>query len=117
MSGAREIRRAVIVMVLLVILWGYSWITAKIGLNYASPMDVVALRLGNSGVSDDELCLLQPFDSLRELNLDHTQVTDKGLIYLQRLKALQILSLRGVPVTDDGVAALQKALPDLKIIR
>jgi drug/metabolite transporter (DMT)-like permease len=45
MSGARETRRAVIVMVLLVILWGYSWITSKIGLNYASPMDVVALRL------------------------------------------------------------------------
>src|SRR5258708_12348333 len=44
-STVREIRRAVIVMVLLVILWGYSWITAKIGLNYASPMDVVALRL------------------------------------------------------------------------
>ena len=45
MSGARETHRAVIVMVLLVILWGYSWITAKIGLNYASPVDVVALRL------------------------------------------------------------------------
>ncbi|MEO8158156.1 MAG: EamA family transporter [Betaproteobacteria bacterium] len=45
MSGARETRRAAIVMVLLVILWGYSWITSKIGLNYASPIDVVALRL------------------------------------------------------------------------
>ena len=45
MSGAAETRRAVIVMVLLVILWGYSWITSKIGLNYASPIDVVALRL------------------------------------------------------------------------
>jgi drug/metabolite transporter (DMT)-like permease len=45
MSGARETRRAVIVMVLLVILWGYAWITSKIGLEYASPIDVVALRL------------------------------------------------------------------------
>ena len=45
MNGARETRRAVIVMVLLVILWGYAWITSKIGLEYASPMDVVALRL------------------------------------------------------------------------
>jgi len=45
MSGTQETRRAVIVMVLLVILWGYSWITSKIGLNYASPIDVVALRL------------------------------------------------------------------------
>ena len=45
MSEARETRKAVIVMVLLVVLWGYSWITSKIGLAYASPMDVVALRL------------------------------------------------------------------------
>jgi drug/metabolite transporter (DMT)-like permease len=45
MSGAHETRRAVIVMVLLVILWGYAWISSKIGLNYASPLDVVALRL------------------------------------------------------------------------
>lgn len=45
MSSPRETRRAIVVLVLLVILWGYSWITSKIGLNYASPMDVVALRL------------------------------------------------------------------------
>ncbi len=45
MSDARETRRAAIVMVLLVILWGYAWITSKIGLDYASPLDVVALRL------------------------------------------------------------------------
>jgi drug/metabolite transporter (DMT)-like permease len=35
----------VVVMVLLIILWGYSWITSKIGLNYANPIDVVSLRL------------------------------------------------------------------------
>ena len=43
MSSQRETRKAVIVMVLLVMLWGYSWITSKIGLDYASPMDVVVL--------------------------------------------------------------------------
>ncbi len=46
MTAARETRRATIVMILLVILWGYSWITSKIGLDYASPVDVVALRTG-----------------------------------------------------------------------
>lgn len=46
MSSARETRRAIVVLVLLVLMWGYSWITSKIGLNYASPMDVVSLRLG-----------------------------------------------------------------------
>lgn len=45
MINPRETRRAVIVLILLVILWGYSWITSKIGLNYASSVDVVALRL------------------------------------------------------------------------
>ena len=45
MSGARETRRAVIVLILLVAMWGYSWITSKIGLDYASPIDVVAMRL------------------------------------------------------------------------
>jgi drug/metabolite transporter (DMT)-like permease len=45
MSSVRETRRAVIVLVLLVIVWGYSWITSKIGLNYASSIDVVAMRL------------------------------------------------------------------------
>ena len=79
--------------------------------------EVVGLRLGNSDLSDNELCLLQPFASLRELDLDHTLVTDKGLIYLQRLKALRSLSLRGVAVTDAGVAALQQVLPGVKIVR
>ena len=46
MSNARETRRATIVMIVLVALWGYSWVTSKIGLEYASPLDVVALRLG-----------------------------------------------------------------------
>lgn len=46
MTSARETRKAIIVLVLLVAIWGYSWITSKIGLDYASPMDVVSLRLG-----------------------------------------------------------------------
>lgn len=45
MTGVRETRRAVIAMILLVILWGYSWITSKIGLNYASPLDFAAIRV------------------------------------------------------------------------
>lgn len=44
MTG-RETRRAVLVLVVLVAIWGYSWITSKIGLGYASPIDAVSLRL------------------------------------------------------------------------
>jgi drug/metabolite transporter (DMT)-like permease len=45
MTDARETRRAVIAMIVLVILWGYSWITSKIGLFYASPLDFSAIRV------------------------------------------------------------------------
>ncbi|HWQ37410.1 MAG TPA: EamA family transporter [Burkholderiales bacterium] len=41
----KETRKAVVVMVFLVIMWGYSWITSKIGLNYASPLDFAAVRV------------------------------------------------------------------------
>jgi len=43
--SAKETRKAVIVMVLLVAIWGYSWITSKIGLNHASFMDFAAVRV------------------------------------------------------------------------
>ena len=45
MSGLRETHRAWIVMVLLVLLWGYAWITAKIALRYASALDASVVRL------------------------------------------------------------------------
>lgn len=45
MNTARETRRAVIVMVVLVAIWGYSWISSKIGLAYASPLDFAAIRI------------------------------------------------------------------------
>ena len=32
-------------MVFLVIMWGYSWITSKIGLDYASPLDFATVRV------------------------------------------------------------------------
>lgn len=41
----KETRRAWIAMLILVILWGYSWITSKIALDYASPLDFSAVRV------------------------------------------------------------------------
>src|SRR5712691_3927199 len=43
--SARETRRAAIVMVALVLIWGYSWITSKIALSYASPLDFSVVRV------------------------------------------------------------------------
>lgn len=50
MSG-RETRKAGVVMVMLVLLWGYSWITSKIALDYASPLDFSAVRVVLGSVS------------------------------------------------------------------
>ncbi|HZP94208.1 MAG TPA: EamA family transporter [Burkholderiales bacterium] len=43
--SARETRRAAVIMIALVVLWGYSWITSKIGLYYASPLDFSVARV------------------------------------------------------------------------
>lgn len=50
--SARETRKAGLVMIALVLLWGYSWITSKIALNYASPLDfsVVRVVLGSASL-------------------------------------------------------------------
>lgn len=45
MSGTVETRRAWIVMILIILIWGYAWITAKIALRYASALDASAVRL------------------------------------------------------------------------
>lgn len=41
----KETRRAWITMLLLVMIWGYSWITSKIALNYSSPLDFSVVRV------------------------------------------------------------------------
>jgi len=43
--AARETRRAWIVMILLMFIWGYAWIAAKIALRYASPLDASVMRV------------------------------------------------------------------------
>jgi drug/metabolite transporter (DMT)-like permease len=45
MSSAQETRKATVVMVALVAIWGYSWITSKIGLTYASFLDFSVVRV------------------------------------------------------------------------
>ena len=45
MISATETRRAWIVMALLILLWGYAWIAAKIALRYASPFDTSVVRV------------------------------------------------------------------------
>ena len=44
MSEAREVRAAAIVMVALVVVWGYSWVLSKLALQYAGPFEFATLR-------------------------------------------------------------------------
>jgi drug/metabolite transporter (DMT)-like permease len=45
MSDARQVRRAAIVMVVLVAVWGYAWVLSKLALSYCGPLDFAALRI------------------------------------------------------------------------
>ena len=45
MSRAAETRRAWVVMLLLVLIWGYAWIASKIALRYASAVDFSVIRV------------------------------------------------------------------------
>jgi drug/metabolite transporter (DMT)-like permease len=44
MSDAACVRRAGLVMALLVLVWGYAWVLAKMALAYCAPLDLAALR-------------------------------------------------------------------------
>lgn len=44
MSAAHSIRRAAVVMAVLVVAWGYAWVLAKMALAYCAPLQVATLR-------------------------------------------------------------------------
>jgi drug/metabolite transporter (DMT)-like permease len=44
MSDPRTVRRAAVVMVVLVLVWGYAWVMAKMALAYCGPLDLATLR-------------------------------------------------------------------------
>lgn len=44
MSDAHAVRRAGIVMAVLVVVWGYAWVVAKMALDYCAPFEVATLR-------------------------------------------------------------------------
>jgi drug/metabolite transporter (DMT)-like permease len=44
MTDPRSVRGAAVVMALLVLVWGYAWVLAKIALKYCGPLDLATLR-------------------------------------------------------------------------
>ena len=70
-------------------------------------MQVNAVGLDNTGITDAGLVHLQGLKQLQSLGLDNTKVTDAGLMHLQGLSQLQTLSLVNTEVTDAGLVHLQ----------
>jgi drug/metabolite transporter (DMT)-like permease len=51
MSDPRSVRRAAVVMALLVLVWGYAWVLAKMALAYCGPLDLATLRTAIGAVA------------------------------------------------------------------
>jgi drug/metabolite transporter (DMT)-like permease len=51
MSDPRSVRRAAVVMALLVLVWGYAWVLAKMALAYCGPLDLATLRAAIGAVA------------------------------------------------------------------
>jgi hypothetical protein len=51
MSDAGSVRRAAVVMALLVLAWGYAWILARIALRYCGPLGLATLRAAVGSVA------------------------------------------------------------------
>jgi len=68
MTSVTERRRAGVTMVVLSFIWGYAWITAKIGLGYAGPFDFAAMRVA-VGVVTLGAALVWTGRSLRPVHL------------------------------------------------
>ncbi len=73
------------------------------------------LDVSTSQVTDAGLTHLKRMASLIWIDLSDTQITDAGLTNLKELTRLEYLDLRNTQVTPAGVERLQKAIPDCEI--
>jgi uncharacterized membrane protein len=74
----------------------------------AIKVQLVALKLANTQVSDDFVADLAEFPRLINLQLGHTKITDKSLDALQNAPHLETLNVYGTAVTDAGILKLAK---------
>jgi hypothetical protein len=77
--------------------------------------EIVAIRLSEAPVVDDQLVAFRAWPSLKKLSLDVTQITDAGLVHLGVLKRLEELDLSGTKVEGPGLIRL-KSLQSLQML-
>jgi len=87
-----------------------TWITRLGGKIQRNPAGtVVAIDLGTTWVSDDEMLDLLAFPQLERLNLSHTRISDEGLLRLKPAAQIQELSLLyAEQITDLGLSAIKQ---------
>ena len=92
-----------------------AWVGKLMGEDWS--VDVGAVYLTGTPVTDAGLEHLRGLTQLQLLSLDSTRVTDAGLAHLRGLTQLEVLYLISTRVTDAGVNELKKALPKVRIQR
>jgi serine/threonine protein kinase/Leucine-rich repeat (LRR) protein len=72
------------------------------------PLEILAIKLDGTGVSDDELTQLAAVPGLRELSLAHTRISDAGIERLLVLRQLASLNLSRTAVTNAGLQTVAR---------
>lgn len=83
----------------------------------AGRLDLEALYLRETRVTDAGLAALEPLARLQLLDLNgQTGVTDKGYEHLRKMRSLRFLDLRNTSITYACRVALQRALPLCRVL-
>lgn len=75
--------------------------------------EAIAISLGDTSVSDEDIASLTTAKHLRDLDLDSTSISDAGLAEIAQFKELRVLNLNATQITDAGISQL-KDHPNLR---
>jgi hypothetical protein len=76
---------------------------------------IVAVCLGGTGVTDEDLSLFRDFPYVRLLDLSRTGVGDGGLEHLNGLPALEELIVIGTRISGRALEAFRRDHPSVKV--
>ena len=82
-------------------------------LEHLQNVQIAALRLDDSHITDAGLCHLQNTTKISHLSLKGTQITDIGMTYIGSLMRLVTLDIRNTRITDVGLGKLMN-IPSLE---
>ncbi len=86
-------------------------------LRFLFALDLRALTLNHTRITDAGLVNLAKIRHLSHLSLEYTQVTDEGLLHLCDLRELSCVHLHGTKVTSEGEGKFLQAMPNCDVFR